>query len=56
MSKTAGLTTLRASTVRKALYRKVDQAVDGVIAIWIIAASVLIPAAMIKAALLYLIH
>jgi hypothetical protein len=43
-------------TIRKALAQRVDEAVDGLISMWIIAGSILIPAALVKASILYLVQ
>jgi hypothetical protein len=47
---------MNTSTIRKALYRKVDEVVEGAIAAFVVFGSMLVSAAVLKAALLYLVR
>ncbi|MFM0089262.1 hypothetical protein PQR46_20365 [Paraburkholderia sediminicola] len=47
---------MNSRTIRKALYRKVDEAIDGLIAMFMVGGTILLTAAIPKAALLYLVR
>lgn len=47
---------MNSNTIRRALYRRVDEIVDGAIATVIVGGAILVTAAVIKAALLHLVR